>query len=171
MSDQSSTAPVPTVPAIVRSVTVAATPATAFEIFTTRFAAWWPREHHIGTGTYVGAYVEPGVGGRWFERDADGVECDWGRVLEWRPPHQLRLSWHLNGEFEYDPDPERASEVEIHFIAVDASTTRVELTHRHFERAVHGNRLADSVASDGGWAILVRRYADLVEGRELTTVP
>jgi uncharacterized protein YndB with AHSA1/START domain len=159
-----------TLPAVVRSVTVNAPVERAFAVFTESFAQWWPPAHHINPAGYAGAYIEPALGGRWYERAEDGTECDWGRVLEWQPPHKLRLSWHLNGEFAYDPDPAHASEVEVSFVAEGPTRTRVELAHRHFERAIGGERLHRGVSQPHGWGQVVQRFADLLEGRELTPV-
>jgi len=159
-----------TLPAVSRSVTVKATADKAFRVFTESFAAWWPAEHHINPAGYVGAYIEPEVGGRWYERAEDGSECDWGRVLEWEPPHRVLLSWHLNGEFEYDPDPDRASEVEVRFVAESDGSTRVEVQHRKFDRVVGAERLREGVGGQGGWNGLLRRFDDLIAGRDLTSV-
>jgi hypothetical protein len=53
-------------PAPVRKVvSVNASPARAFEVFTTGFARWWPgATHHIGQASYKTAVLEPKVGGR-----------------------------------------------------------------------------------------------------------
>ncbi|HEX6872044.1 MAG TPA: SRPBCC family protein [Micromonosporaceae bacterium] len=156
-----------TLPAVRRSVTVKVGIERAFAAFTEHFGAWWPANHHINPNGYADSFIEPYVGGRWFERAPDGSECDWGQVLDWSPPTRVRLSWHLNGAFAYDPDPDRASEVEVTFTAESASVTRVELIHRHFERAVDGSQVAAGVSSEGGWGGILSRYAALVEGREL----
>jgi Activator of Hsp90 ATPase homolog 1-like protein len=62
---------------------------------------WWPKEHHIGGSPMLAVVVEPRNGGRWYEKDEDGSECDWGTVLDWQPPTRVVFSWHLNGNFEY----------------------------------------------------------------------
>jgi uncharacterized protein YndB with AHSA1/START domain len=106
------------------SITVEAPIERAFTVFTERFDAWWPRSHHIGTADMAEAMLEPRVGGRWHERGVDGSECEWGRVLAWDPPRHVAMSWHLNGAFRYDPDPDKASRVDVRFIAESESLTR-----------------------------------------------
>jgi uncharacterized protein YndB with AHSA1/START domain len=106
------------------------------------------------------AIIEPRTGGRWYERGVDGSECDWGEVLAYDPPHRLMLSWHLNGEWAYDPDPARASEIEVTFTP-EGDGTRVQLEHRGFER--HGATAAalrEGVSGDGGWNGLLRLYSE-----------
>ncbi|WP_309115839.1 SRPBCC family protein [Saccharothrix sp.] len=146
-----------------RSVTVRATPDRAFEVFVTKFADWWPlSSHHIGESDAATATIEPFEGGRWFERGVDGSECDWGAVLAYEPPTRLLLSWHLDGRWSYDPDPARASEVELTF-EPEGATTVVTLVHRHFERhAVDPGRIAKQVAGGGGWGGLLEMYAAVV---------
>ena len=153
MSEQTTVAPVR------RSVTVAAAPERAFAVFTDGFATWWPSGHSVIAGGYEAAIIEPREGGRWYERGKTGAECDWGRVLAYEPPHRILLSWHLDAEFEVDPEPEHASEVQVTFTA-EGDGTRVELEHRHFERhARDGHKVADAVSREGGWGALLDLYA------------
>ena len=145
-----------------RSVTVNASPARAFEVFTAGFSTWWPIEsHHIGEKMAVEVVVEPRAGGRWFERDADGGECDWGFVTAWEPPHRLLLAWHLTPEYVFDPDPAMATEVEVRFTAQDGGTL-VELEHRGFEKYGEGEKIREIVSQKGGWGDLMERYAKAV---------
>lgn len=151
---------VQTIVPVRKTVEVAAPLEVAFDVFTTRFASWWPASHHIAAEPFVDAVIEPELGGRWYERDAEGRECDWGRVLAWEPPHRLVLSWAINPQFQQESDPGRASEVEIRFLAVDGSCTRVELEHRYFERHGEGGaQMRDSVDSTGGWGDILAGYA------------
>jgi uncharacterized protein YndB with AHSA1/START domain len=55
--------------------------------------------------------IEPKVGGRWYEIGQDGTQCDTGRVTAFEPPPRLILAWHLNENYQFDPDPAHASEV------------------------------------------------------------
>ena len=146
--------------AVRRTITVAASQQRAFEVFTARFGAWWPKDYHIGPAPMVDFILEPKVGGRWYELDEDGTQCDTGRVLAYEPPQRLLLAWQLNEQWQYDPDPSHSSEVEVRFIAEGASQTRVELEHRGFER--HGAG-ADAVraANDApsGWTAVLELFA------------
>jgi len=145
--------------AVRRSITVNAAPERAFEVFTAGFSTWWPLEsHHIGEADAAAAVIEPRAGGRWFERGVDGSECDWGFVTAWEPPHRLLLAWHLTPEYVFDPDPARATEVEIRFTPTDGGTL-VELEHRGFEKYGDAEKIREIVSQKGGWGDLLELYA------------
>jgi uncharacterized protein YndB with AHSA1/START domain len=131
----------------------------AFRVFTDSFNTWWPREYHIGKADMAEAVVEPREGGRWYERGVDGSECDWGRVLAWDPPHRLVLTWQINGQWQFDPDPEHASEIEVRFTADGPGQTRVDLEHRHLDRLVDGQALRDGITGGGDWTHILERFA------------
>jgi uncharacterized protein YndB with AHSA1/START domain len=143
-----------------RSIVVATPAAHAFRVFTEQPATWWPLDHHLLDGDVETVVMEPRVDGRWYERLTDGRECDWGRVLVWEPPHRVVVTWQITPQFTAEPDPERASEVEVTFTPESAARTRVDLEHRHFER--HGLGFADlrrAVDSPGGWTLLLEAFA------------
>lgn len=128
----------------------------AFAVFTTHFNRWWPRTHHIGKADMAEAVLEPKEGGRWYERGVDGSECDWGRVLAFTPPARVVLSWHLNGDYVYDPDAAKASRVEVTFQDEGEGRTRVTLVHSGLDRHGPGwERVRESVGSPGGWSGLL----------------
>jgi hypothetical protein len=153
---------------VARTVHVGTTVERAFAAFTERMGRWWPAEHHVGRVNFVDVVIEPWVGGHWYERGTDDSRCEWGRVLAWDPPVHLALSWHLDGNFTYDPDPERASRVDVTFVAIGAAATRVELVHSRLDR--HGDnwpRLFDGIASPNGWSAVLARYVENALGSEL----
>jgi len=92
-----------------------------------------------------------------FERGVDGSECDWGKVLEWEPPNRLVVTWQISGEWRYDPDPARASEIEVRFVSDGPEQTIVELEHRHLDRLVLGQAMHDAVSGAGGWKSVLER--------------
>jgi uncharacterized protein YndB with AHSA1/START domain len=75
--------------AVRHTIVVEAPQEKAFEVFTDGLDRWWPRSHKIGPEALEQAVLEGHEGGRWYERDTDGSECDWGKVLVWARPIQL----------------------------------------------------------------------------------
>jgi len=143
-----------------KSITVKASVERAFKVFTEGFDTWWPRAHHIGKKALVKAVIELGAGGRCFGREADGTECDWGRVLVWEPPNRFVLAWHIDPKWQYEPDPAKASEVEIRFTPEAGGVTRVDLEHRYFERHGEGAGIVrKGVDGPMGWGDLLQLYA------------
>ncbi len=132
----------------------------AFAVFTEKMASWWPATHHIAKQPFQEIVIEPRAGGRWLERAADGSECPWGRVLAWEPPDRVSFSWHLQADWQFDPNPEKASEVEIRFFSEGARKTRVELEHRGLERHGAGwEQIRTGVDSPGGWSAILENFA------------
>ena len=127
-------------------------PEAAFALFTDGFDRWWPKERvHLSEGPCAQVALEPVPGGRWFERAEDGSECDWGFVREVDRPKRILMAWHLNPEWVFDPDPARATEVEVTF-AAEGDGTRVTLEHRGFEvHGAPGAGMREAVGSEGGW--------------------
>ncbi|HEX5188182.1 MAG TPA: SRPBCC domain-containing protein [Streptosporangiaceae bacterium] len=109
------------------SFEVACSPEHAFRVWTSRISTWWPRDHTV-TGQAEQVVMQGDVGGRIYERTADGAEHDWGEVTVWQPPARLAYVWHLG------LDRARATEVDIRFVASGESATTVEIEHRGWER-------------------------------------
>jgi len=122
----------------------------AFKLFTEGFNSWWIG-HHIGKADLQEAVLEPRAGGRWYERGVDGTECDWGRVLVFDPPGRLVITWQINAQWEYDADPDHASEIEVLFTEQNGQT-KVDFQHRYIERLGAGAEdLAKTVSAGDGW--------------------
>lgn len=144
---------------VVKSVSVRASPERAFEAFTASMAKWWPASHHIGAAPFETVVLEPRVGGRWYERAADGVETNWGKVLDWDPPRRFVLAWQISAEWAYDPNLQ--SEVEVAFAPQADGTTTVTLEHRRLELfGARAQAMAD--AFDGGWLGIMQDFVDFV---------
>lgn len=139
-------------------VTVEAPIARAFEVFTDGCDSSWPRPYRLGEAERTDARIEPHVGGRWLERTADGKETDWGEVLACDAPERLAVSWQITPDFRPEPNPARASRVEVQFTSEAESRTTVTLVHRELER--HGDQweaMRDAVG--GAWPGIMEAYA------------
>lgn len=149
-------------PAPVRkSIFVKASPDHAFEVFTSGIGRWWPKSHKIGPADLDRPVIEPVAGGRWYELDVDGSECEIGKVAVWEPPSRLVLIWQLTAEFAFDPD--LVTEVEVLFMPENGGT-RVELEHRDLERmGEKADAMRESVSGPGGWPALLQLFADTAE--------
>ena len=146
-----------------KNVRVQASVERAFSVFVERMETWWPAHHHIGAQPFQSIFIEPRAGGRWYERDAQGNQCDWGTVLAWNPPHTVILSWHLGCDWKFDPDLAKASEIELRFTAEGTSGTRVELEHRRIERHGEGyEKLREMLDSPGAWAATLTAFANAI---------
>lgn len=148
---------------VVCEVTVPAGPQRAFDVYVKQYSSWAIKDHHLGTELPERIVLEPVVGGRWYEVQPDGTECDWGRVLELDEPHRIVVSWHIGsggGSWAYDPDPAHASRVEIAFRPTGDGRTVVRLTHSEFE--AHGVGAAiihGGVGSTDGWNLDLAAFA------------
>jgi DNA-binding transcriptional ArsR family regulator/uncharacterized protein YndB with AHSA1/START domain len=145
---------------VTKSIVVEVPRVRAFEFFI-RQEAWWPvRTHHLAEPPGETVILEPFVGGRWFERRHDGRECDWGTVLVWEPPRRIVVTWQIGLGWVYEPDPTRASEIEVRFLAESPQRTRVEFEHRHLERyGEQAERMRSSLDAPGGAAGVLGAYA------------
>jgi uncharacterized protein YndB with AHSA1/START domain len=152
------------VPPVRASITVAAPPERAWQVYTEQYGSWYPKEHFIGSEPARTVVIEPYEGGRWYEQQADGSEPLWGHVLAWQPPSRLVLSWEVGGDWKHDPDRSHASEVEVLFSAVPEGT-RVDLEHRDLGR--HGDGAASIAAGvsdqNYGHPFYLRRFAAAAE--------
>jgi uncharacterized protein YndB with AHSA1/START domain len=136
----------------------------AFRVFTEEFDKVKPRDHNLLPVDIAETVLEPRVGGRIYDRGVDGSECQWARVLVYEPPDRVVFSWDINPRWQVETDPEKASEVEVRFVAEAPARTRVELEHRNLRR--HGDGWEgerDAVGSEGGWPLYLRRFAELID--------
>ena len=110
---------------------------------------------------------EPRVGGHIYDRGVDGSECRWARVLAYEPPDRVVFSWDISPHWQLEDDPERASEVEVRFVAETPERTRVELEHRDLDRHGEGwEGLRAGVEAPEGWPLYLNRYAEAVTRAE-----
>jgi uncharacterized protein YndB with AHSA1/START domain len=146
--------------AVQASIVVDAPIDRAFSVFTEQIGSWWNADHHILEGELAEMVFETRVGGHVYDRGVDGSECRWATVLAYEPPRRFVISWNINLQWKLELDPQRASEVEVRFLAEDPNRTRVELEHRNLDR--HGDgweQMRDAVGSPGGWSRGLESFA------------
>jgi hypothetical protein len=143
------------------SVTVPIPAERAFGLFTEEIGTWWPKDSHsLSDGPFTEVF-ETRQGGRWYELGEDGTECTVGTVLVWDPPARFVLAWQLTPEWKFEPDLDRATQVEVTFETEPDDATRVTLEHRGFESyGEPGDNMRHEVGAEGGWPQLMKLYAE-----------
>jgi uncharacterized protein YndB with AHSA1/START domain len=135
-----------------QTVQVALPPEQAFRLFTDGIAQWWPLEegYSYGGDRAREIYLEPTVGGRFYERFLDGDEFQVGTVTACSPPNLIVFTWR-------SPEWPAHTEVEVSFHPETTGTT-VELEHRGFDRlGPDGPELARRWG--GGWPRVMACFA------------
>lgn len=154
-----------TIEPVRKSIRVKAAPAKAFEVFTQQMDSWWPRAYHIGSSPMKRVVVEGRADGAIYTEQEDGTICPWASVKAWEPPHRFVMNWQINPDWQYEPNLDQCSEVEVRFTPADDGTTLVELEHRNIRS--HGGaclRMREQVNSEGGWGSLLNFFATQAGG-------
>jgi uncharacterized protein YndB with AHSA1/START domain len=142
------------------SIVVEAPIERAFAFFLEGIGDWWPLDYHL-LGEASELHCEPRVGGHIHERDSEGNECRWARVLAYEPPNRLVISWDIRPDWQVATDYDMTSEIEVQFVSETGGRTRLELEHRNLERHGEGwETIRNAVGSDGGWPGCLRKYAE-----------
>ncbi|WCM27142.1 SRPBCC domain-containing protein [Sphingomonas sp. QA11] len=104
---------------------IAATPERVFEAFTRDINSWW-RPNPMFRFTQAGPgmlAIEPLVGGRFTETQADGTEFEIGKVTHWEPGVRLGLTWRQASFID-----DQSTLVDVRFEAI-GTETRVTVEH------------------------------------------
>jgi uncharacterized protein YndB with AHSA1/START domain len=132
----------------------------AFARFTGEMTSWWPPEYTWAQRSLAEIGIEPREGGSCYELGPHGFRCDWGRVVTCEPPARIAFTWQISPQRVPQPDPAKASIVEVRFEPEGDGATRVALTHRHFARHGEGAEGYEAaMSSPQGWPLLLERFA------------
>lgn len=126
----------PALAPIVKTLSVIADPARAFDVFTRRMGDWWPLHMMAVSPNAKGApplslTVEPRVGGRIYETAPDGETFEWGIISAWEPGERLEFSWRPG------LPREKETRVEIRF-EPEGGGCRVTLIHDGWDKRPGG---------------------------------
>jgi uncharacterized protein YndB with AHSA1/START domain len=81
-----------------------------------------------------------------------------------RAPRLVVLAWQLSAEWQFDPA--LVTEVEVRFIAESATTTRVELEHRHLQpMGERGAQVRSMVDAPGGWTKVLESFKQCADAK------
>jgi len=72
----------------------------------------------------------------------------------------------INQDWQIDPDPAHASEIEVTFKEEGPKLTTVLIEHRHLDRhggAAAGRKILESISTMEGWPGILERFAKETE--------
>ena len=128
----------------------------AFDVWTTRIGAWWPKGHSTSGDPGTVVVLEPRHGGRIFERTTDGTEIDWGVITEWGPPRRLGYTWHIGR------DAGQATDVSLTFVDLGDGSCRLDVVQTGWER-LGADAPTFREANSNGWGALIPSFRAATE--------
>jgi hypothetical protein len=128
----------------------------AFEVWTTRMGAWWPKGHSTSGDPRTVVTLEPRLGGRIYERTSDDRRIDWGEITAWDPPRSLTYLWHIGREAS------QATVVELSFVDNGDETTRLDIVHSGWEQ-LGAEAVEYRNANTNGWQTLLPSFVRAAE--------
>jgi uncharacterized protein YndB with AHSA1/START domain len=127
-----------------KSIWIGRSPEISFKVFWEDIGEWWPGGFG---GKDAKLFLEGRVGGRFYERRADGTEYQIGQVTAYQPPSVVAFTWRA-------PSWEVTTRVEVRFSSED-SGTRFELEHSGWEQDA---KTRDARNYDSGWDTILGHY-------------
>ncbi|MEV6851374.1 SRPBCC domain-containing protein [Actinoplanes sp. NPDC051411] len=144
-----------------KSISVAVPPDEAFRIFVERPIEWLPAGHTFIRNPQA-VTLQSWAGGCFVEHGADGTEVVRGTIVECQPPSRLVMTWRVGADWRPVHDDEKASRIQVEFVATGPHTTNVILTHTELYR--HGDAAAAirSAVDGAGPGDTLKAYARVV---------
>lgn len=131
-----------------KSIRVERPPDISFSVFCGAIGEWWPKGPSFNGKVLADMIIEGQIGGRFFERYADGTEYEIGRITAYEPPALVGFTWRA-------PSWDRPTQVQIRFTA-EGSGTRVDLEHSGWEEADDIREARKNY--DTGWDFVLGQY-------------
>ncbi len=138
----------------------------AFNAFVRELNNWWPKEYTWSQEGLQTISIAPYLNGLCTEIGPFGFRCDWGRVVAYEENALIRIKWQISPKRVPEPNPDKASELEVWFHAADQGKTTLEFVHKHF--ANHGEAAADyqnAMDSEQGWDYILNKYLNYCRSR------
>jgi len=135
-----------------KSILVKVSANLAFHKFLNELHAWWPKAYTWSQDALEDIRIEGRKDGLCTEVGPYGFRCDWGRVTGLVENKKIAMKWQISPNRTPVPDPGKASDLEIRFVASGSTSTVLEFKHINFER--HGEGAAayrKAMDSEQGW--------------------
>jgi len=140
-----------------RQLILAITPEQAFKKFI-YLQDWWPVEYTWSKAVLKTVSIEQKAGGFFYEESQQGFRLDWGTVLQWKVNEQLIFLWQIAPGSIPEPNPDKASIVQVDFIAQNEGTL-IKLEHQDFEHyGAKAEEFFIAMDSTYGWTYLLSCY-------------
>ncbi|HVI48457.1 MAG TPA: hypothetical protein VM802_26545 [Chitinophaga sp.] len=137
---------------ITRHLHISAPVAIAYAKFVYEINEWWPKTYTWSGEKVLNIRIHPAVNGLCTETGPYEFRCDWGRVVHIKEGSSIAFLWQINPKRAPEPDPEKASEVFLHFFADGTHQTKIDFGHRYFDR--HGREAGayrEAMDAPEGW--------------------
>lgn len=130
-----------------------------FRIFLQELGNWWPKAYTWSQDQLVALKVNPIVNGFFTEIGPYGFQCDWGRITK-IDDNSIIFYWQIGPNRAPEPNPERASEVEISFSSENGYTI-ILLEHRNFSKhGTEGKTYEEMMQSPEGWDYILAAFVE-----------
>ncbi|CAL1518905.1 hypothetical protein [Chitinophaga sp. MM2321] len=132
---------------------------TAYTKFVYEINEWWPRAYTWSQDKLINLRIHPEVNGLCTEAGPYDFRCDWGRVIHIKEGASIAFLWQVGPSRVPEPDPDKASEVFLHFIPEGANKAKIDFGHRHFDN--HGEGAAEyreALNAPEGWDLILDCY-------------
>ncbi|MBC9935062.1 ATPase [Chitinophaga qingshengii] len=144
---------------ITRHLQVPLPPDQAYTKFVYEINEWWPKAYTWSGEKLLNIRIHPAVNGLCTETGPYEFRCDWGRVIYITEGESIAFLWQIGPDRIPEPDPDKASEVFLHFFKESDQKTRIDFGHRHFHR--HGQKgglYREMMNSPEGWDAILEHF-------------
>lgn len=148
---------------ILKKIKIEKDQSTAFSFFIDEFNSWWPQEYTWSGKKLKSIHIDGKIDGLCTELGPHDFRIDWGRVVTFEPPQFVHIKWQITPDRLPEPDPEKASDIEITF-EKDGNQTAITLIHRNFQNHGEGGAgYRNAMDSEQGWYYILNLYKSSIE--------
>ena len=150
-----------TMSAIIKMTDVPLSSAMAFNKFINELQMWWPKEYTWSKDKLVLLKMGNNVNELCSEIGPDNFHCDWGKILEIEQGKKIKFSWQIDYNRVPQPDPAKASEVEVTFENAGAANCSVKIIHRNLDKhEIKQHLYFEALNGQHGWDYILGCFTD-----------